>query len=326
MANFCTQCGKKLEENQGCDCTQQVADGVENVAQPEALEQPKVETPVEVEVEEPVELVEPEGEVPVEVVAPTQAEVVAPGQPDMNKQEPSQQPPSQQLQQQTSKEAEWISEKREKVIAEAKNVFAEIKPLLKNPISYTKQIAKRDAMTIGLEFIGLKVVISIIITLMMMGRVNTIMSGGFFGGYKVFNMATQFKAIFLIIIFVGGADILEALLLKICAGVFNMETTFNKMITVTGTKALFESTLILAAGLVSMILPRIAMFIILGGMILGSYLQYSAFNEIVTGDIDKKPYVFAIAKIAIMAILFLTFTIVLTSALGGVMDIFSYMM
>jgi|GEM_PF-2051000 hypothetical protein len=318
MANFCTQCGKKLEENQGCDCTQQVADGVENVAQPEALEQPEVETPVEVEVEEPVEL---EGEVPVEVVAPTQAEAVAPGQPDMNKQEPSQQP-----QQQTSKEAEWISEKREKVIAEAKNIFAEIKPLLKNPISYTKQIAKRDAMTIGLEFIGLKVVISIIITLMMMGRVNTIMSGGFFGGYKVFNMATQFKAIFLIIIFVGGTDILEALLLKVCAGVFNMETTFNKMITVTGTKALFESTLILAAGLVSMILPRIAMFMILGGMILGSYLQYSAFNEIVTGDIDKKPYVFAIAKVAIMAILFLTFTIVLTSALGGVMDIFSYMM
>ena len=210
---------------------------------------------------------------------------------------------------------EWVNERKDKVVAEAKNMFAELGPLLKKPISHTGLLANKNTPVIGFEFIGAKVVICIIMMLIAIARIESAL-----GGWNIVDGETKLKIALVIIVFVGGIDVLEAASLKLCTGMFGLNTSFNRMLTVMGTKALFDIVFIIIAGFLALVAPTLGVFSLVVGGMLSTYVQYGGFSRAVAGGDDKKPYIMAIAKVAVLIVVFLILSVVM----DGFVDNLSY--
>ena len=202
MAKFCTKCGKRLEEGEVCSCVRQAAP-----PQPEAVQS---NAPVSAEGAAAPQ----QGAVAGDQVSPqqTNAYQAPPQQANTYQAPPQQQAPNGQYAQGNArtKEAEWVSQKGSQVLSETKNVFAEILPLLKRPVTHTSKIALKNSKAVGAEFIGAKAVIVLLIMLFIISKIKEAM--GLFGGIVEIPYVNLILAALLL---TAGLDCLEALLLKV---------------------------------------------------------------------------------------------------------------
>lgn len=285
MAKFCTKCGKRLEEGEVCSCVRQAAP-----PQPEAV-QPNV--PVSAE----------------GAAAPQQGAVAgdqAPPQQTNAYQAPPQQAntyqaPNGQYAQGNArtKEAEWVSQKGSQVLSEAKNIFAEILPLLERPVTHTSKIASKNSKAVGAEFIGAKAVIVLLIMLFIISKIKEVM--GLFGGIVEIPYVNLVLAALLL---TAGLDCLEALLLKVFSGVLNILTNTNAMFTVVGTRALYDALIMVVTSIFALVSAQLAfMFYGITSLIL-PYVQFGGYRAVVQGDEDKKVYAFFIAKACMLIIIY----------------------
>ena len=221
-----------------------------------------------------------------------------------------QSPPLQQSQEQeVTREAEWVSEKKEKVISEARNIFAQIVPLLKAPITKTQEIVSKNNPIIGWEFIGIKVVAYLIVVFIIMG-----------GKFAGFFWNPDFAFILKMLILIAAPALLEIAACKIISGTFNMKTTYNSMIIISGTHSLFDAIGIIAVGIISIISLEGAM--LLWGAItacLLPFLHYGCYRAVVLGKEDKKLYAYALSKLVVAVAIFFVIRI-LFAEVGDVMS------
>jgi len=314
MSKFCTKCGKQLSERDVCDCIQQTSDTVLNQVQQEVSQQMQA------------------GEEQISSQTPQNGEPVAPQMTtDMN------QATQQGLYQQqpypnaTSPEVKGMNGHKDKMVTEAKNIVGEIRPLLKQPFTQTKKLADKNTVVFGLELVGVKAVVAIIIMLIASsianGRIGNVETSGLWGAVESFASTIttipisgedKVSMAFMIILSIAGIDILEAVFLKVCAGIVGIKTNFAKMITLTGTKALFDIMMMIVAGIIAFVSVQFGIVILLAGTIFSTCVQYGAFDKIVNDDNDKKVYIIGIVKV-VMAI------ILLLIVRGMIPDSFKYM-
>lgn len=230
--------------------------------------------------------------------------------PVMEQQEYVQQsPPLQQSQEQeVTREAEWVSEKKEKVISEARNIFAQIVPLLKAPITKTQEIVSKNNSIIGWEFIGIKVVAYLIVIFIMGEKI-----AGFFWN-------PDFAFILKMLILIAAPALLEIVVCKIISGAFNIKTTYNSMSMISGTRSLFDAIGIIVVGIISIISLEGAM--LLWGAItacLLPFLHYGCYRTVVLGKEDKKLYAYALSMLVVAVAMFFVIKI-LFAEVGDVMS------
>ena len=275
MGKFCVNCGKAIGDNEVCECQNGSVTGQVPPVQPMQSQVPPVQ-PMQSQVP-PVQSQVPPVQSIQSQIPPVQEQVQQPAQ--------------------RTKEAEWVNEKKDKVIFEAKNIFAEMVPLLKQPVSTTRAIAQRKAVTIGYGFIGIKTLVYIIFMLVIAGKLFGAMYTSAYDGFL-----PKFQVILVTIIIVAGLDMLGLLLDKCIVGIFNIKTTFSDMIAVTGTKALFETLVILVATVIGIIsVPfAIGLWVIFGTLI--PFIYYSCFVGIIEANENKKAYVFIVARAVAMII------------------------
>ena len=91
-------------------------------------------------------------------------------------------------------------------MAGARNMFREVLPILKRPVTETRRIAAGNSPLVGLELIGLKALIILIIVLIAASRISGISNGMIQMPY--------FKLIILTLLLTVGIDALEAVLLN----------------------------------------------------------------------------------------------------------------
>lgn len=294
MAKFCTKCGKRLEEGEVCGCVRQAAP-----PQPEAVQS---NVPVSAEGAAAPQ----QGAVAGEQAPPQQTNAYQAPQQQANTYQapPQQQAPNGQYAQGNArtKEAEWVSQKGSQVLSETKNVFAEILPLLKRPVTHTSKIALKNSKAVGAEFIGAKAVIVLLIMLFIISKIKEAM--GLFGGIVEIPYVNLILAALLL---TAGLDCLEALLLKVFSGVLNILTNTNAMFTVVGTRALYDALIMVVTSIFALVSAQLAfMFYGITSLIL-PYVQFGGYRAVVQGDEDKKVYAFFIAKACMLIIIYFVF-------------------
>lgn len=236
--------------------------------------------------------------------------------------EPVQQPYQQQPDEQTkTKEAEWIQEKTSALVSGTKNMFAEILPILKAPVTRMQQLAGDKNSIIGMEFIIAKGIISLILVLIVLSKISSLL-----GSYIKLPYG---KAIIMVLLFTVGADFLEALLLKVITAAANGATTQSAMITVVGTRGLYESIITIIAGILALVSFNAAIIVYFLCISVSTYIQYSGYQATVKMNDDRKPYIFFIVKACLFIIIYIVLDLMLkdllTSSLSGISDLMRYL-
>lgn len=283
MANFCTQCGKRLEQGETCNCMNRTINRTAN--------------------------------------GPAQQQAPGWHSESVLIQEPFRQEQPRQTAQTRTKEAEWLYEKKNAVVSGTKNMFAEIIPVLRAPVTKMRQISADNNSAIGIEFIVSKTVMMLIAILILLNKLSSAASG--------YVEIPYFKIILLTILFTAGVDFLEALLLKTLTGLGNGVTSYSAMITIVGTRALYEALIIIIAGILCVISISAGIIVFVICAFLLPYIQYSGYQAVVRHSEDKKPYIFFIGKVVMLVIVYIILNLLMSDLMlsisSGISDIMRYL-
>ena len=148
-------------------------------------------------------------------------------------------------QQQGNFNSQWFQEKTGKFVQNTKNMFAEIIPLITRPDTTMKRLCGGNSSVLGLEMVGLKALVCILISLFLMSKIKS-MAGGFFE-------PPIFRIIIFVLILTVGFAYLQAAIFKGMTAAFQGDTTLNKMMTAVGFSAFVDSVMILLTALFIMI-------------------------------------------------------------------------
>lgn len=288
MAKFCTRCGRRLEDGKACSCTSATISSSSSQ----------------------------EGSVPDnQQMKGEQTQYNYHSQKGQNQY-------YQERSNQNTKEAEWFNGKKDAFVSGTKNMFAQILPILRTPVTTVQNIASSNSTAVGMEFLIAKSLICLILTLIGLEKLSLAT-----GGYL---QIPYLKITLFVLCVTAGIDFLEALLMKVFTRVCNGFTNYSEMITTIGARALYECLILLAAGILCLISVRAAFFVYLLCILILPYIQYSAYQAVARVSDDKKPYIFFVGKLCIAIILFLMIYIMLndisTSLLTGIDTIMNSIM
>lgn len=200
-----------------------------------------------------------------------------------------------------------------------KNMFAEILPILKRPVTESQNIASKNSPLVGLEFMIAKAVVVVLIILIGLSKMSNAL-GGFGGMIDIPYM----KIVFIALLLTLGVDALEAVVMKAISAVSNCITTTGAMFTSVGTRALYDTIIILLTGILCVVSVQFALVFYAGASIILPYVQYGAYRAVVSGDENKKVYAYFIAKLCVSIVVFLVVYLsaqdIVTSIAGSSMN------
>ena len=151
-----------------------------------------------------------------------------------------------QYQQQRTKEAEWLYNKKDQLVAGTKNMFSEILPILKAPVTRVKEIADSNNPAVGIEFIATKMVVCLLFLLIALLKIRGAVSG--YSSYIDIKIP-YLKSILCVILATAGIDVIDALLLKVITALFGAKASFQAYIDVVGATDMFAIFIIIIEGI-----------------------------------------------------------------------------
>ena len=326
MARFCTKCGRPLKEGEVCNCTAQNAGGAQNAgaqqSQPGGQQNYQQSQPGGQQNyqqgqpggQQNYQQGRPGGQQYYQQGRPGGQQNYQQGQPGGQQNYQQGQPGGQQYYQQgqpggqqnyqqgqpggMTKEAEWLNRQKDVIMSGTKNMFSELVPIIKTPVSRVKQISAANSAAVGIEFIVAKAVVAFIFTLIVLlvtqGRLGDL-SGGEFD-------VPFLEPLLAVILLTAGIDFLEAVILKAITGAFNGNTSVNAMINVIGARGVFDTAIIVIVMILMLISLKVAIFAAIFLSPISVFIQYAAYKECVGLDENKKPYAYFVAKLCITII------------------------
>ena len=216
--------------------------------------------------------------------------------------------------QQRTKEAEWLYNKKDQLVAGTKNMFSEILPILKAPVTRVKAIADSNNPAVGIEFIATKMVVCLIFLLIVLLKIRGAVSG--YSSYLNIKIP-YFKSILCVILATAGIDVIDAVFLKVITALFGAKARFQAYIDVVGATDMFATFIIIIEGILIGIAPEIALvfFGILAPLV--TYIQFAQYRAVADIDEDKKPYAYFAAKLCFTIIAGLVVYLLVRSTLNS---------
>ncbi len=313
MAKYCTQCGRKLEEGEICNCTSQNAGNMQRTnGQPNAQQRQQYQEGQQYQQGQPN-------------AQQGQQYQYGPGQQNAQQQyyQSGQQNFQQQYYQQgqaggTTKEAEWLNRQKDAIISGTKNMFSEIIPILKSPVSRVRQISASNSSKAGVQLIAAKAIIFLIVVIIALIMISNRISQISYG------LATPsmpyFQMILLTILMTAGIDFLEALLLKTITGAFNGVTNVNTMINIIGARCIYDTITFLIVIALGLIAWEAAFAVLALLSPISIYIQFSAYQGCVNLKADRMPYAYFVTKLCTSVISFLVIYLIIRSYFNTVVS------
>ncbi|MGI6007384.1 MAG: hypothetical protein ACOX8E_07840 [Ruminococcus sp.] len=199
--------------------------------------------------------------------------------------------------------SQWFQEKTGRFVKNTKNMFAEIPPLITRPDTTMKRLCDSNSNVMGLEMVGLKAVVCLLISLFLVSRIRSMM-GGFFD-FPVFRMI-----IFILILTVGFAY-MQAAIFKGTVTLFKGDTTIHKMMTAVGFGAFVDSVMLLLTALFIMSFPKFAIVLLCILSLISFCFYLRGYEHAVKMQSDRKVYCFIVAQVLTVAAIALVLYIVL---------------
>ena len=344
MAKFCTQCGRRLEEGEVCNCTQQEQSAAQkqsttqnqSAAAPGAAGwQQSGDQHQSGDQYQSSAYTNYQGGQQSQSAGPRQqsqgTNYQQYGQPQYNQgvggnQQYNQGMNSGQQYRQgmnNGQQSQWAGMNSQQMkqmgaqaMAGAQNMFREVLPILKRPVTETRRIAAGNSPLVGLELIGLKALVILIIVLIAASRIS--------GAANGLIQMPYFKLVILVLLLTLGVDALEAVLLNVFAGMFKGSANINAMFCVVGSRALYDGIIAIVAGILAPFFLTGSVFVLVFGSLILPYVQYGAYRAVAQGDDDRRVYAFFLVKVisslVLYIILYMMAADMLTSMLGSAMS------
>ena len=371
MAKFCTKCGKKLMDGEVCDCTRsQAADpqdktvvlNTENVQNTQRAEgSPEENYEQRMRQQQAAQAQQwqsgpqnqqyqggpqnqqwqngPQGQ-PYQNGPQNQQWQNGPqGQPYQNGPQGQQWQNGPQGQQwQNGPQSQWFSEKKDQIVKNAKNLFAQLGPLLKKPDTTLKELGKSNNSLISLEMIGLHAVMVLIMILVLGSKFS--LPEEMREWADTSSLFPTFQMILINILMIVGTAYLQAFLLKAFSKKMYQEPTLNQTLLVSGVSSLVKffgaavNTLLILIfipsikGIASSAFGRASSA---SGLVWGLVLillvqalvslvtmvfEFKAYQCVVNGDEDKKVWMFILTKVVLGLIVALIYWLMM-KAIGA---------
>ena len=338
MAKFCTQCGRRLEEGEVCNCTQQE----QSAAQKQSTTQNQsAAAPGAAGWQQSGD--QHQSSAYTNYQGGQQSQSAGPrqqsqgtnyqqyGQPQYNQgvggsqqyrqgmnngQQYRQGMNNGQQSQWAGMNSQQMKQMGAQAMAGAQNMFREVLPILKRPVTETRRIAAGNSPLVGLELIGLKALVILIIVLIAASRIS--------GAANGLIQMPYFKLVILVLLLTLGVDALEAVLLNVFAGMFKGSANINAMFCVVGSRALYDGIIAIVAGILAPFFLTGSVFVLVFGSLILPYVQYGAYRAVAQGDDDRRVYAFFLVKVisslVLYIILYMMAADMLTSMLGSAMS------
>lgn len=338
MAKFCTQCGRRLEEGEVCNCTQQEQSAAQkqSTTQNQSAAAPGAAGWQQSgDQHQSSAYTNYQGGQRSQSAGPRQqsqgTNYQQYGQPQYNQgvggnQQYNQGMNSGQQYRQgmnNGQQSQWAGMNSQQMkqmgaqaMAGAQNMFREVLPILKRPVTETRRIAAGNSPLVGLELIGLKALVILIIVLIAASRIS--------GAANGLIQMPYFKLVILVLLLTLGVDALEAVLLNVFAGMFKGSANINAMFCVVGSRALYDGIIAIVAGILAPFFLTGSVFVLVFGSLILPYVQYGAYRAVAQGDDDRRVYAFFLVKVisslVLYIILYMMAADMLTSMLGSAMS------
>lgn len=338
MAKFCTQCGRRLEEGEVCNCTQeaQSAEQKQSTTHNQSTAAPGAAGWQQSgDQHQSSAYTNYQGGQQSQSAGPRQqsqgTNYQQYGQPQYNQgvggnQQYNQGMNSGQQYRQgmnNGQQSQWAgmnSQQMKQMGAQAmvgaQNMFREVLPILKRPVTETRRIAAGNSPLVGLELIGLKALVILIIVLIAASRIS--------GAANGLIQMPYFKLVILVLLLTLGVDALEAVLLNVFAGMFKGSANINAMFCVVGSRALYDGIIAIVAGILAPFFLTGSVFVLVFGSLILPYVQYGAYRAVAQGDDDRRVYAFFLVKVisslVLYIILYMMAADMMTSMLGSAMS------
>ena len=213
---------------------------------------------------------------------------------------------------------EQLSQATDQISATTKSLFARIVPLFQDPVGQTIEIADTKNKKTGLEMIISNIVVTMLITIIFM--IYTRIRLGDYAAYvhipyiRIVIAATLLAAI--------TYALLTGLLYACTKYLFHAETGLEKIISITGTKALLDICIFAAGFVLSILSVKLGAFVILLGGIYTLLVMIFSFDRIIQIDTNQKIYSLFLTFLGFGAFYYLLYEAViqkLISALGSLL-------
>ncbi|MGI6011857.1 MAG: hypothetical protein ACOX8H_10250 [Ruminococcus sp.] len=229
------------------------------------------------------------------------------GNPYMNQQQGNpymnQQPGGFYRQSQNNFNGQWFQEKTGKFVKNTKNMFAEIPALITRPDTTMKRLCDSNSNVMGLEMVGLKAVVCLLIMLFLTSKIKS-MAGGMVE-------LPIFRLIVFVLILTIGFAYLQAAIFKGIVTAFKGSTTIHKMMTAVGFSAFVDSVMILLTALFIMSFPRFAIVLMCILSLISFCFYLRGYEHAVQMKPDRKVYCFIVAQVLTAAAIALVLYIAL---------------
>ena len=338
MAKFCTQCGRRLEEGEVCNCTQeeQSAEQKQSTTQNQSTAAPGAAGWQQSgDQHQSSAYTNYQGGQQSQSAGPRQQSQWTNYQPYGQQQYNQGVGGNQQYNQgmnngqqyrqgmNNGQQSQWAGMNSQQMkqmgaqaMAGAQNMFREVLPILKRPVTETRRIAAGNSPLVGLELIGLKALVILIIVLIAASRIS--------GAANGLIQMPYFKLVILVLLLTLGVDALEAVLLNVFAGMFKGSANINAMFCVVGSRALYDGIIAIVAGILAPFFLTGSVFVLVFGSLILPYVQYGAYRAVAQGDDDRRVYAFFLVKVisslVLYIILYMMAADMLTSMLGSAMS------
>ena len=199
--------------------------------------------------------------------------------------------------------SQWFQEKTGKFVKNTKNMFAEILPLITRPDTTMKRLCDSNSSVMGLEMVGLKAVVCLLIMLFLTSKIKSL-SGG------MVDLPMFQIIIFLLMATIGFAYMQSAIFTGMVTA-FQGKTTIHKMMMAVGFGAFVDSVMILLTALFIMSFPKFAIVLMCILSLISFCFYLRGYEHAVQMKPDRKVYCFILSQVLTMAAVLLVLYIVL---------------
>ena len=243
---------------------------------------------------------------------------------------------------QNSPQSQWFSEKKDQIVKNAKNLFAQLGPLLKKPDTTLKELGKSNNSLISLEMIGLHAVMVLIMILVLGSKFS--IPKEMREWTDTSSLFPTFQMILINILMIVGVAYLQAFLLKAFSKKMYQEPTLNQTLLVSGVSSLVKffgaavnmllilifvpsikgmaSSAFGSASSASGLMWGLGLILLVQALVslVTMVFEFKAYQCVVNGDEDKKVWTFILTKVIVGLIVVLIYWLMMKSLGAGLMD------
>ena len=243
---------------------------------------------------------------------------------------------------QNSPQSQWFSEKKDQIVKNAKNLFAQLGPLLKKPDTTLKELGKSNNSLISLEMIGLHAVMVLIMILVLGSKFS--IPKEMREWTDTSSLFPTFQMILINILMIVGVAYLQAFLLKAFSKKMYQEPTLNQTLLVSGVSSLVKffgaavnmllilifvpsikgmaSSAFGSASSASGLMWGLGLILLVQALVslVTMVFEFKAYQCVVNGEEDKKVWTFILTKVVLGLIVALIYWLMMKSLGAGLMD------